>query len=192
MSASGHYVSEPSLHHARPHREVDDGLFLTVIDSGEHSLIRLLLHNLHLLDHLCRDVLRSKLRVIQEEGLAVDGDLLDGLSIGCNGSIRLHLDSRKLLEEFLEHIVVGSLERRCIILDGILLHDDRITDSRHLGCIKYLYILFHLHSTQVLILIKRHILHMCLITHDLSLEHIGTLSDLGQLRLSFRVGKDIF
>ena len=110
MSASGHKVSEPSVHHARLHRKVYHSLFLTVINAGEQCLVGFLLHNLDLVDKLCRDVLRCELRVVKEESLAVDGDLGNRLAIGCNRSVCLNLDSWKLLEKLLEHVIVGCLE----------------------------------------------------------------------------------
>ena len=57
VSATCHCITEPAVHHTFIDREVDDELFLTVVDTGEHSLLRLSLDNLHLLDHVCREVL---------------------------------------------------------------------------------------------------------------------------------------
>ena len=87
MSATSHEISEPSVHHSFIDREVDDEFLLTVVDSGKYRLVRLLLHNLYLLDHLGRKVLGSKLRIIEEESLAVNGDLGDGLTIRCDRSV---------------------------------------------------------------------------------------------------------
>ena len=110
MSATSHEVTEPSLHHTGLHCEVDHRLLLTVVNTCENSLVRLLLHDLYLLDKLCRNVLRCKLRVVKEECLAVDGDLCDGLTIRCDGTVSLNLYAWELLEELLEHVVVRSLE----------------------------------------------------------------------------------
>ena len=110
VTATGHEITEPSVHHALVDREVDDSLLVTVIYTCEYSLIRLLLHHLHLFYHLCRKVLRSKLRVIEEEGLSVDGDLRDCLTIGCDRSVGIDFHARKLLEEVLKHIIVRGLE----------------------------------------------------------------------------------
>ena len=110
MSAAAHHISEPAFHHSRPYGEIDYGLFLTVIDSCELSLIRLLLHHLDLIDDLGWNVLGSQLRVIQEEGLAVNGYLLDCLTIGCDASVCFHLYSGEFFQEFLQHVIVGSLE----------------------------------------------------------------------------------
>ena len=110
VSATGHQVTEPSFHHSRLEREVDHCLLLTIVNTGEKRLIGLFLHHLHLFDKLCRNILGCQLRVIKEKCLAVDGDLGDGLTVGCDRSVSLNLHSRKLLEEFLKHIIVGSLE----------------------------------------------------------------------------------
>ena len=39
MSAAGHCITEPSVHHSLVDREVDDELLLTVVDTGEHGLL---------------------------------------------------------------------------------------------------------------------------------------------------------
>ena len=191
MSTASHNVTKPSLHHTWLHREVDHSLLLSVIDAGEHSLVGLLLHHLHLLDELGRNILRSKLRIVEEEGLSIDSDLLDGLTVCCDGTVRLHLHTWEFLEEFLEHIVVRSLERRCVIFDCILLHDDRVTDCRHACRIENLYILSHLHVTEIHILIHSNFLAMSLVAHNLSLELIDTLLHLEKFSTSFHIRKDI-
>ena len=81
MSATGHKVSEPALHHSRLDGKVYHSLLISVVDAREHRLIRLFLHNLHLLDYLCRNVFRGKRRVIKEECLAIDGYLRYGLAV---------------------------------------------------------------------------------------------------------------
>ena len=110
VSAATGEVSEPSVHHALVNRKVDDEFLLTVVNTCELRLLGLALHNLHLLHHLCRKVLRSQLRVIKEECLAVNGDLSNGLAIRRYAAVGIHFYSRKLLEQILEHIIVGSLE----------------------------------------------------------------------------------
>ena len=57
MTAAGHHVSEPAVHHSLIYREVDDSLLLTVVDSGKSCLVRLSFNHLNLLDHLCGEVL---------------------------------------------------------------------------------------------------------------------------------------
>ena len=110
MTAAGHQVSEPAVKHARPHRQIDHSLFLSVVNSCKQRLVRLLLHDLDLLDKLCRDVLRGKLRVVKEERLSIDHDLGYRLSIGCYGTVRSHFHAGKLLQKFLQHIIIGGLE----------------------------------------------------------------------------------
>ena len=81
VSATGHNVSEPALHHSRLDGKVYHSLLISIVDAREHRLIRLFLHNLHLLDYLCRNVFRGKRRVIKEECLAIDGYLRYGLAV---------------------------------------------------------------------------------------------------------------
>ena len=110
MSPAKGNVAEQSFHHSFLDAEVDDGLLLTIVYSGEFSLLGLLLHHLDLLDDLGREVLGCQLRVIQEESLAVDGDLADGLAVVNYAAIFGDFDSWKLLEKFFQHVVVGGLE----------------------------------------------------------------------------------
>ena len=110
MTASGHHITEPAVHHALVDRKVDDGLLITVVNAGKSCLFRLSLNYLHLLHDLCRKVLCSELRVVEEEGLAVDRDLGDGLAVSSDGTVRVHLHARKLLEEVLKHVIVRCLE----------------------------------------------------------------------------------
>ena len=95
MSSSKHYVGEDTVHHRGLHGEVDNGLFLAVVNSGELSLLRLLLDNLHFLHHLGRDVLGGELRVVHEECLAVYVDSGYILAVCGDGSVRADLDSRE-------------------------------------------------------------------------------------------------
>ncbi len=126
MSASCHNISEPALHHSRTHGKVNHSFLLAVIYACEHSLIRFFLHNLYFLYQLGRDILRGKLRVIKEESLSVNRNFLDCLSIGRNGTVSADFHSRKLLKQLFEHIIVRCLERGCVVLYRIFLHDDRI------------------------------------------------------------------
>ena len=110
MSATAHHVTEDAVHHTRTYAEVNDGLFVTVVDSCEFSLLGLLLDHLYLVDDLGRDILCRKLRVIEEECLAIDGDLLDSLTVSLDGTVCIHLYTREFLKKLLEHVVIGSLE----------------------------------------------------------------------------------
>ena len=110
MSTSGHHIAEESVHHSLLDAEVDDCFLLSVVNSGELGLLRFLLHDLHLIDNLGRDVLRREGRIVQEEGFSVDGYLADSLPVGCHASVLADFHARELLEEVLEHVVVSGLE----------------------------------------------------------------------------------
>ena len=87
MTAASHYVSEPAVHHTFIYGEVNNGLFLSVIDTGEPCLLRLPLDYLYLFHDIRRKVLCRKLRVIEEEGLAVDSDLVDSLAVCSHSTV---------------------------------------------------------------------------------------------------------
>ena len=187
MSTTGRKVSEPSVHHSLVHRKVNDGLFVSVIDTGKAGLFRFSLHDLDLLDDLCRKVLRCELRVIKEECLSIDSDLIDGLAVCCDGSVRIHFHARELLQEILQHIIVGCLERRRVVLDGILLHKDRVTDCRYICCIQNLCILCHFKHAKIQIFLDRNFLCIRLISHEFRLEQISAFSDFLKVYISFTV-----
>ena len=111
VSATAHNIAEPAVHHSPLYAEVDDGLLLAVVNAGEHCLVGFLLDHLHLLDYLGRYVFGRERRVVQEEGLAVNGYLLDFLTISRHLTVGIHFDARKLLEQLFEHIVVSCPER---------------------------------------------------------------------------------
>ena len=187
VSTTGRKVSEPSVHHSLVHRKVNDGLFVSVIDTGKAGLFRFSLHDLDLLDDLCRKILRCELRVIKEECLSIDRDLIDGLAVCCDGSVRIHFHARELLQEILQHIIVRCLERRRVVLDGILLHKDRVTDCRYICCIQNLCILCHFKHAKIQIFLDRNFLCIRLISHKFRLEQISAFSDLLKVYISFTV-----
>ena len=150
MTASGHHVAEGALHHSGLDGKVDDSLFLAVVDSGEFSLIGLLVHHLELVDDLGGDVLGGKLGVIEEEGLAVDGYLLDCLAVVGNGAIFRHFDSGEFLQQVFEHVVLRGLEGGGVVLDGVFLDDDGVAGGRHGSRVELLGIDFHTDFTEVL------------------------------------------
>ncbi len=191
MSAAGHYVAEPSLHHSRLDGEVDDGLLVAVVDAREHRLVGFLLHDLHFLDYLRGNVLRRERRVVEEERLAVDGYLRDCLPVGGYRTVLRNLDPRKLLEKFLKHVVVRGLERRGVVLDGILLHDNRISHGRYLRGLKHLYVRRHLHVTQIDALLHDNVFLKALVAHYLRPEVILPPRDLGDGSSPLRICKHV-
>ena len=111
VSATAHNVSEPPLCHTGTKLKVDYCLFLAIVNTRKHRLVGFFLHDLDLLHHLCRNVLRSELRIVQEECLSVYCDFLDCLSVCRYRAVSSDLHARKFLEKLLKHIVVRGLER---------------------------------------------------------------------------------
>ena len=185
-------VAEDTVHHALLHGEVDDGLVVTVVYTGEFGLLGLLLHDLHLLDHLRGKVLGSELGIVQEEGLAVDGDLRDGLAVRGDGAAVVHLDARELLEEVDEHIGIRGLERGGIVLDRILLDDDGVTGRGHGSGVQDLLVQFHLDHAQVSRLFRNlHGLLIRLVAHDFGLEGVLAHLDFLNGTLTIVVGQRV-
>ena len=185
-------VAEDTVHHALLHGEVDDGLVIAVVDAGELGLLGLLLHDLHLLDHLRGKVLGSELGIVQEEGLAVDGDLRDGLAVRGDGTVVIDLDARELLEEVDEHVGIRGLERGGVVLDRILLDDDRVARRGDRSGVQDFLVQVHLDHAQVQGLFPDfHGLLIGLVAHDLGLHGVLAGLDLLDDGLAVMVGQRV-
>ena len=149
MASACHGVAEPSVHHPGLYGKVDYRLLLPIIYARELCLVGFLLYHLHLFYDLRRDILGRKLGVVKEELLAIDHHLGDCLAIGGNGAIRIHLHSRKFFQQFLQHVIVRSLEQGCGVLDSILLDNHLVADCSDARGIEHLHILIHLHGTEI-------------------------------------------
>ena len=152
--------------------KIQDRLLVAVIDAGELGLLRLLLDHLQLFDHLRRKVLGCKLGIIQEKGLAVDGDLGNGLTVRGDRSILGHFHSRKLLQKVFEHVGVGCLEGRRGVLDRVFLDDDRIAGRSDFRSIEDFHVRVHLQSTEIQVSLHLDFLADGFVAHDLNLEHV--------------------
>ena len=191
MTAAGHGVSEHAVHHALADAEVYHRLVLSVVDAGEFGLLALLFHHLHFLDEFGGDVLGGQLGVVQEEGLSVDGNLGDGFTVGRDGAVFVHLHAGKLLQEVLQHVVVGDLEGGGIVLHRIFLDEDGIAHGAHRGGIQHLLVRLHLDDAQGRIGLELQFLLIRLVAHQLRLEGVSTGLDLFQHSLSVRAGEGI-
>ena len=149
MARTGRHTADQALHHARLDGEVDDRLLLSVVDAGELSLLGLLADNLELLDELGGNVLGGNLRIIQEEGLALDGDLAHGLAVHRDRTVVGDLDARHLLEQVHQVVIVRGEERGGVILDRVFLDDDRVADGGDFRGIELFLVDLHLDLTQV-------------------------------------------
>ena len=149
MTAAGHGVAKDAVHHALLDSEVDDRFLFTVVDAGEFRLLALFLDYLHLLHKLGRDVLGGQLGIVQEEGLAGDGDLGDGFTVGGDGAVLGDLDAGELLEKVHQHVVVADFKGRCVILHGVLLDDDGVAHCAHRCGVQHLAVQLHLDDAKV-------------------------------------------
>ena len=178
-SGSGHDVAEGSLHHSGLDVQVDHLLLFTVVDAGELRLLALLVYDLQLVDYLGRDVLRSQLGIVEEEGLAVDGDLGDGLSVHGDGTILADFYAGKLLEEVLKHVVLGGLEGVGIVLQSIFLHHYGIAHGRYAGSVQHLLVGLHVYLAQIDVCLHLDGLLPGLVAEKFRLEEVGAALDLG-------------
>ena len=192
MSAAGHDIAEKPVHHAFLHSQVDDGFFLSVIYAGELSLVGFLLDHLDLVHDLCRDILGSQLRIVQEKCLAVDCYLADSLAVGCHGAVCAHFHSGKFFEQVLKHVIVRGLERRGVVLYGVLLYHDRIAGCRYARSIQHLLVRIEFHNAQVYSVLHSDVLGKCLVTKQFGFECVSPGRHLLKCRLALVVRESVF
>ena len=177
VSAAGHGVAEHAVHHASLDGQVDDGLLFTVVDAGEFGLLGFLFDDLHFLDQLRRDVLRGELGVVEEEGLAADGDLGDGLAAGGDRAVGIDFNARQFLQQVDEHVVVADLEGGGIVLDGVLLDDDRVAGCGDRRGVEHTQVDVHLEGAEVEVLpVKLEFAGQRLVAQHFRRQCIGTLA----------------
>ena len=126
--------------------------FLLVVfraDSGESRIVLGLVDYLDLVDNLRRKVLDRHRRVLDEEGLAADGDLVDGLSIDLDRPSGFHLHAGHFLQQVDQHRIVDHVIGRRIVFDGVFLDNHRIADSRYLGRFQEFAVFLQLDDTEV-------------------------------------------
>ena len=101
--------------------EIDDTLRLIIFKPREFSHFALLINNLNLLNHICRDILRSGLYVIAKEFLTIDAHTLNLLTIDGHITLFVHLYAIHLLEQFLYCGGFSHLVGSGVVFDGITL-----------------------------------------------------------------------
>ncbi|KAF5040692.1 hypothetical protein DSECCO2_530760 [anaerobic digester metagenome] len=146
---SGRCVSKPSVHHTRPDTQIYNSLLLTIVYSGKLRLFRFLLKYLNLFNNLRRKILRSQLRIIEEECLSVNHYFINLLTICSNLSIRVNLNTRKLFQQLLKHITVCCFKRGGVVFNCVLFNNYRITYSRYDHRVKGIKLLFKLHLSKL-------------------------------------------
>ena len=192
MAAAELDIAEKPVHHPLLNGKVNDSFFLPVINAGELCLFGFLLHDLHLVDNLGRNVLRCQLWVIQEEGLSVNGNLRNGLSVCSDASVRADLHTRELLQKVLQHVIVRRLERRSRIFDSILLNDDGIARCSYACSLENLSVRVHLHDAQIHGILNRDLSSVILVSQKFSLDRVASRSHLVKYGLSLVIGQGIF
>ena len=101
--------------------DVDRLVALAVVQPREFGLVAELVEDLHVLDHLGRQVLDGRANVVAEELLAVHEDLLDLLALGLNRAVGPDHHAGHLGQQGLGVGIGGYLEGRRIVHHRIAL-----------------------------------------------------------------------
>ena len=191
MTHAAGNVAEHAVHHTLLHGEVDDGFVVAVVDAGKFGLLTLLLDDLYLFHQFGGQVAGSQLRVVQEEGLAVDGDLGDGFAVGGDAAVFAHFNAGELLEEVHQHIVVRDLERRGVVLDGVFLDDDGVAHGAYGSSVQDFLVLFHLDDAQIGIGLEFNDFLIGLVTQQFGLEGVASRAHLFNGGLAVAAGQGV-
>ena len=192
VAASDRDIAYQAVHHALLDSEVYDRFLVAVVDSRELRLLGLLADDLHLVDHLGRDVLGGKLGIVEEEGLPVNCDFRDALTVVSDGTVLGHLDARKLLQKVSQDIVVRRLERGRIELDSVLLYYYGVAGRSHGRSIEHLLVKFHLDGAEVKVALHLYLLGEWLVTKQLGLEGVFARGHLLDGHRSFGAAQGVF
>ena len=108
-----------------------------------------LVNDLYLVHYLGRQILEGHLRVVEEEGLAADGDLVDGLAVVFYCAVFRYLHARHPLEQVFQHGIFAHDKGGSVENDGVLPDFDRIADGRHVRGVEHLGVFRHMDDAQV-------------------------------------------
>ena len=134
-------VNEPTLGHTFAHCEVEHRLLFAIVDTGDARIVALTVVGLHLANHLGRQVLERHLRVVAEEFLLVDEDLLNLLAIDFYSTLLRNLSARELLEQSLEVGAFGNAEGIGVVDERVCFHLHLRSTCRHLRFLEHLGII---------------------------------------------------
>ena len=113
---------EPSVTHVGFYLQVHDRLLLSVIYSGDTGQVTFTLIRLDTVYDIDREILGGHGAVIAEILLSVHKYPGDGTSVDRYSSVLIHLNTRKPLDELLQHRSLGNTERTYVEHQGIINH----------------------------------------------------------------------
>ena len=192
---------------AEPGRDIAEPAFLELLLEfqvhhffavGGHACelfgIAHLVDDLDLVHHLGRQVLEGHLRVVEEEGLAADRNLLDRLAVVFHRSVAGNVHSGHPLEQVFQHLVLSDDEGRGIEDDCVLPDLDGIADGRHTRGLQHLGVLRQVDRAQIhrpFIPGKRDVVFLPagLVSQHLDGQVVGASRHFGEVGHAGRVGQ---
>ena len=136
-------VGDETLVHALLHTEVENGLFLAVVDAGDTGQVALLVIRFHLFYNGCGQVLQCRLGVAHHEFLAVHENLLHLLAVDGDVAVVVNLCSWQALYQLLHHRPLWSAVGRGVVDECVLLCRHFQRASGHGGSLQHYGVRLH-------------------------------------------------
>ena len=124
-------VGHEAFVHARFDAEVEHGLLIPVVDTGDTGQVALLVISLHLINNGSRDVLHGRLRVSGHELFAVDKNLLYLFAVDRDLSVIVDLGTGQSLDELLDGGAFGGAVSAGVVDEGVFFQYDLLRLCRH-------------------------------------------------------------
>ena len=152
-------IAKPSLLHTFLYCEVNDSLFLPIVNACYAAEVRLFVVCLHLVDNLRGKILQRHVLVIAEKFLSAHEYLLDSLSVNLDDTIG-YFHTGQLLYQVLQHTAFRHLESVSIENQSVLFHLHLFQLSRYHSLFQFNAVWRHhhgAHSQRTFVLAALHV-----------------------------------
>ena len=163
---------------------------MAILEAGGAGLFAVAVYHPHLVHHRGGQVVQRRALVVEEEGAAAYGDLVDFLSVELHFSIGRNLHAGHAFKEVLEHSVGAHPEGGSVELHGVFFDEDGVAHFVDDGGLQVLLVLLQLHRAQLRDPFPEiAVFHEGLEAHHFYVKGVLAKRNLLQLGLSFVVGE---
>ena len=181
-SALEAHVAEPTLLVFLLQADIQHLFPVAVLDAGSARLLAFPVDHADLVHDGRRQVVQGRALVVEEEGPAAHGELVDLLAVEFDLAVLGDLHARHPLQQVLQHRIGPDPEGGGVELDRVLLDDDRVAHVRDRGRLQEVLIDLHPDGAHVHFLVAEvPFLHEGLVPHHFHVEEIVSIGDFLQL-----------